>query len=719
MKKIVTTILLALFCSQLYATHVVGGEIAYTWVSGLTYKVKLKLHRDCMGSGLGTAALITASSASLSQNINFNGTLISSGILNSICSSLTTTCTNPSSLFPGFEYYIYEGTVTLPAAASDWKFEYGICCRNSAINNLVNPLSANTYVYSSLDNLNSAGGFNNSVKFMLDNSELYAVNQTFTINHAVIDIDGDSLSYSVVTPMNTASLNCTFTPGCSVGNPLGSSGTFSINPVNGDITFHSTVLSINAVAIKVDEYRNGLLIASTIKDFELVFINAGTNAPPAISGINGGTSFVTSVNLCSGSSISFTLNGSDPNPTDSVHLNVVATDITGYTTTSNGALQETMTFNWTPSVADIRPQPYLLVVEAKDNSCTNNTTYGYLIYVNQCNVDSVWAGDANADYTVNNYDVLNIGIGNGTTGIVRPGATTNWVAEYCNNWSNSFISGINYKHADCNGDGTIDASDMAAVTSNYGQVHLKTHQAGSYKTAGFPDLYLDMTGVIPTPGTTIQVPVMLGSSSAMMNDFYGIATHFNVNTALSTPLSFSNNPSWIGNATNTFLFTKNSLNNDLACTVVRNDHNNVNGSGQIGFLTVPISSTAVVGSDLIINFTDVRLISKDGTEITDYNVINDTLKIVAPNSIGSTSAFAGIDVYPNPMTNELSVNIPQDLNQDVVITINDMQGNVIIRNSFNREMNHVYKLNTSSLPSGNYMLQINTAGGSYTQKLSK
>lgn len=719
MKKIITTLLLALFCSHLYATHVVGGEISYSWVSGLTYKVKLKLHRDCLGSGLGTTALMTASSINLSQNINFTSTLTSSGILNTVCSSVSTTCTDPLSLFPGFEYYIYEGTVTLPAAASDWKFEYNICCRNASINNLVAPASANMYVYSSLDNLNSAGGFNNSVNFVLDNSELYAVNQTFTINQAAIDIDGDSLSYSVITPMNSATLNCTFSPGCTIANPLGSAGSFTINPSNGDMTFHSTMVSVNAFAIKVDEYRNGLLIASSIKDFELVFLNAGTNAPPSLSGINGGTSFVTSVNLCSGSSISFTLNGTDPNPTDSVHLNVVATDITGYTATTNGALQETMTFNWTPTAADIRPQPYLVVVEAKDNSCINNATYGYLIYVNQCNVDSVWAGDANADYTVNNYDVLNIGIGNGTTGIARPGATTNWVAEYCSNWSNSFISGINYKHADCNGDGTIDASDMAAVTSNYGQVHLKTHQAGSYKTAGFPDLYVDMSGVIPTPGATIQVPVMLGSSSAMMNNFYGIATHFNVNTTLSSPISFTNNPSWIGNATNTFLFTKNSSNNDLACTIVRNDHNNVNGSGQIGLLTIPISSTAVVGSDLIVDFTDVKLIANDGTEITDYNVINDTLKIVAPNAIGITSASAGIDVYPNPMTNELTVNIPAQLNQDVVITINDMQGNVIIRNSFIQAVNHIYKLNTSSLASGNYMLHINTASGSYMQKLSK
>ena len=52
--------------------------------------------------------------------------------------------------------------------------------------------------------------------------------------------------------------------------------------------------------------------------------------------------------------------------------------------------------------------------------------------------DSVWAGDANADFTADMYDPLAISVAYGTSGTVRPGATTTWQAEYCPDWGNEF-----------------------------------------------------------------------------------------------------------------------------------------------------------------------------------------------------------------------------------------------------------------------------------------
>lgn len=720
MRKLFTTLLLTALFFQLHATHIVGGDISYTHLGGLDYKVRLKLHRDCGGAFLAGVINLNVSSSNLGQSLNLVATLVDSGVINTYCSGIATTCSNPSSIFPGFQYYIYEATINLPAAASDWIFDISDCCRNNLINNLAAPGSKSLYIYSKLDNLNAPGGFNNSVNFLYDNSIAYSANQTYTLNQAAIDIDGDSLHFSLVQPLdNNISTPCGYAPGYSLANPFGSSGSVTINPTNGSLTFINSLLSYNVIAIKVDEYRNGQLIASTIKDMQMIFMNGGANNLPSLSGINGGSNYYTSLNVCPSSNLTFTVVGSDLDLTDSVKINLVGTDIIGSTLTSNGALQETVTFNWTPTVADIRPQPYLLVLESKDQNCAKQT-YGYLIYINQCNSDSVWAGDANADFTVNNYDVLNIGIGNGSTGIVRPSATTNWVAEYCPDWTNSFISGINYKHADCNGDGIINATDLAAITLNYGQIHLKNEVPGSYKTAGLPDLYFDLTGINPIAGTSIQVPVMLGTSSAIMNDIYGIACHFNISNAVSAPISFSNTSSWIGDATNSFLFQKNLSSNNLAMTMVRNSQTNINGFGQIGTLTIPISASAPLNSNLVLNFTDLRVIKNDGSEITDFNVINDTLKIVAPNSIGNIAFNNGIEIYPNPMNDQLTVKLNQSENEAITISIQDLMGRLILYREYQiLDLNHEFKLNTSTLSSGNYILKINTSTNQYVQKLSK
>ena len=67
-------------------------------------------------------------------------------------------------------------------------------------------------------------------------------------------------------------------------------------------------------------------------------------------------------------------------------------------------------------------------------------------------ISDVWPGDANYDLTVNNFDVLNIGLAFNETGPVRVGATNNYVAQPATDWSSFFQSGVNKKHADCNGD---------------------------------------------------------------------------------------------------------------------------------------------------------------------------------------------------------------------------------------------------------------------------
>ena len=40
-----------LLSSQLYASHIVGGEMYYDCLGGTTYRVTVKLYRDCLSDG--------------------------------------------------------------------------------------------------------------------------------------------------------------------------------------------------------------------------------------------------------------------------------------------------------------------------------------------------------------------------------------------------------------------------------------------------------------------------------------------------------------------------------------------------------------------------------------------------------------------------------------------------------------------------------------------
>ncbi len=720
MKHII--VLCSLFFTTFFAakaSHISSADISYEYITGNTYKVKLTLYRDCQGIALGTSEIINIASVSTAQTTSLTVNQVSTGQVQNFCATVATNCSNVFSSFPGFEYTKYEGTITLPNTANDWVFSWSTCCRSAAIVNLSNAVSNSATVITTLNNSNPV--FNNSPVFTNDAIMIFATNQTYTYNFGSIDPDGDSIHYSLVTPLDIPTTNCVFNVGFTAANPFGISNATSINGSNGNITFTSNSVGLYAFAVQTDEYRNGILIATSIRDINIQFVNNTVlNALPTLSGINGTTANYTSINLCASSSFNFTIIGSDADVADSVYIEWNNT-IAGATLTSNGAQQATATFSWTPTAADIRPQPYIVTFKARDNKCPfpGKQSFGYLLYVNQCNTDSVWAGDANADFTVNNYDVLNIGIGNGFSGVVRPSATTTWQAEYCSNWANSFLSNINYKHADCNGDGTINSADLTAVTANYGQFHLKKNNYGSYKTAAFPSLVADVSGINAYKGSTIAVPIKLGDVINTMNNFYGIAGTVEVKNGIaSLPINITNTTSWIGNASSSILFQKNTTNEKLDFTIVRNNQTAVSGNGQIATLHFPISNSMVVGTKVKFMFSNLRLINALGETIQDYNTIHDSVTILAPLALSTVLQYSNAAIFPNPASSVLLVNLGSNYTNNTSVTLTDITGNIILQKKIAYGTLET-QIDVTSLTKGMYFVHVQSQENTQVLKFEK
>lgn len=379
-------LLLCLTSFQAKATHSSGADLQYTWISGNTYRVVVSFYRDCAGVAAPTSISLNAASTSCGRNQNYTLSLdaASGNEITFPCRTVITKCTNSASTYAGYQQYRYIGNVTLPAQCSDWVMSFYVCCRNCAITTLNNPCSDNMYIEATLNNLIAQN--NNSPQFTNIPVALICVNQSFTYNHGVFDPDGDSLVYSFINPktFNTSTNtigSVTFNPGYSSSSPLTSSPAVSLNSVNGDIIMNPTVNNeIGVTAIIVREYRNGVLIGSVIRDMQFLTRICNPNFLPTSTGINGSNVF--NVTVCPGTNINFTVNSADPNATDTVVMNWNSS-IPGATFNTVGAVLPVGTFNWTPTLADARDQPYTFIVTVRDNACpfAGSQTYSFVIDV--------------------------------------------------------------------------------------------------------------------------------------------------------------------------------------------------------------------------------------------------------------------------------------------------------------------------------------------------
>src|SRR5688572_4574655 len=392
--------ILVLLCLSLFnvskASHFVGGEIHYQWVSGNTYDVRLSLYRDCSGIQFATSYNLEYSSATCGLNGLFTVTL--TGLpeqVSPICAaSLSNSSCNGGFLY-GVEKNTYEGTVTLSGNCADWIISYNDCCRNAAITNLMNGANYGTYISARLNNLDVP--FNNSVSFGNIPYSIISNNETTQLSWNSFDADGDSLIYELVPARDYNSgvpTALTYVAGCTFDQPFFASSPTNLNFANGILEVTPNQLQVSVVCMKVTEYRNGFLVGEIYRDYQIVVENT-TNDPPVLTGMNGTPSYLT--NGCPGDTITFNVIGTDPN-FGQILVMTMNNPGTGATFISTPGPVVSGTFSWIPTAGDVSATPYTFIITLNDNNCDYYGTYSeaYQVYVNGCNTNDVWPGDANS-----------------------------------------------------------------------------------------------------------------------------------------------------------------------------------------------------------------------------------------------------------------------------------------------------------------------------------
>jgi len=114
--------------------------------------------------------------------------------------------------------------------------------------------------------------------------------------------------------------------------------------------------------------------------------------------------------------------------------------------------------------------PYSFKVET---NCDFGLTSPYEV-LNDLYVDDncVWPGDVDWDNDADMDDLLAWGLVPMTaTGESRVNASTDWIAQTCNDWAGVQTNGVNAKHTDCDGNGLKEMADVEAIVQNFQATH--------------------------------------------------------------------------------------------------------------------------------------------------------------------------------------------------------------------------------------------------------
>lgn len=327
----------------------------------------------------------------------------------------------------------------------------------------------------------------------------------------------------------------------------------------------------------------------------------------------------------------------------------------------------------------------------------------------------VYPGDADNNGMANAWDVLQIGLTHGANGPVRTDAVTDWIGQEAMDWSVPVLTnGVNYKHADSDGNGIINDDDVNSILNNYNETHsdLTTYQpvtngVNTYNVyLVFPDTFV--------VGETISVPVVMEGASQLGDDLYGIAFGLQGNDSFFESGSFFLNTTnnWIGDASNTLaigkeLFDQNRMEVGIS---KRSDLASLGGDtlARLEFVMGEDIIVSLTESIITIEFQNLVAITNDGTHIaldSEPQFIN----------IGNTSSTNNLEestftIYPNPANKRIWIKGDHQIIQE--IEMRNMMGQIV-----KNWKGDIRELSIEDLDSGVYFLEVRTDKGSVIEKV--
>ena len=341
------------------ASHEAIASLSYAAVAPNLYLVQYKYY----------AVPDSANQAPATQTLNYRaGNCHAGGTLTLTHYSFAPTygCPSPNNLVEN----TYTGLLTIPAACQEWVLSV------SQTNRLGANIAANTSLYTEATLNNVATATNTSVDFTGRPEIIVLNNQMSVLNLQGIDVDNDSLVYSLQHVLSSAGTPVPFLPGYSLAQPLPSLTPVTLNSATGELTLHPNAPHNTSYTLQVmvEEYRNVngsvVKVGSVSRDVLLTVWN-NQNLPPVLEARDAAgnvlTDFIT-VSPCTNNLIQF--HTSDANPADIlIAMTDAATLLPGSAFTITGTSKRpVVNINWQPSATDAG-KTFRIMVNVRDDHC--------------------------------------------------------------------------------------------------------------------------------------------------------------------------------------------------------------------------------------------------------------------------------------------------------------------------------------------------------------
>ncbi len=286
-------LLLSLAFYDARGSHIVGGEMTYTYlgdtmISGSVrhiYRVSLSIYEDCQNGQpeaiaqdnpayLGVYQAAIPFSLVRADSVGFSGSPVTvpTNFNNSCVTNIPPTCLLKKTFV--MTYYL------IPNAAG-YVIDYQRCCRNNAVQNIQQPGNNGSTYFCYIP---PGQVHNNSAVFKNYPPQIICLNNPLFYDNSATDADGDSLSYGFAPALkgaNDADIK-PFPPGAppfdtvdyvsgfSPQQPIPGFPQIQIDPLTGRVTGTPNRIGRFLVTVYCNEYRDGILINTITREFQFV-----------------------------------------------------------------------------------------------------------------------------------------------------------------------------------------------------------------------------------------------------------------------------------------------------------------------------------------------------------------------------------------------------------------------------------------------------------------
>lgn len=333
--------------------------------------------------------------------------------------------------------------------------------------------------------------------------------------------------------------------------------------------------------------------------------------------------------------------------------------------------------------------------------------HGYIQILQDPEAELVFPGDTDTDNTVDHLDLFNIGLFFGETGPDRRLPLLQ-AEEPGLSWGGTGV-GLDPRHADADGNGTINSMDIEIVKANFGLVP-GPKNGNTFVNSDFT-VQITADSISRIGNNSLDITL---ENNGAATPIYGLAFSVNYDPLIVDPsvLGLDISQSSLAGPENNLLLQIQQVfpeEGRIDLAIVRTDQEDITGTGLIGQLNVAILDTTA--TELALSVEEVVVLTAQGSRLAATGMMAEIP--VASQTVNTLNLLPdnAVRIFPNPSTHNLYVAAPNLRVEE--INVYDINGQL------RKHFRQAGWLEVEELHTGFYLIKIKTDRGIAIKKWIK